>query len=509
MTHLVTTPGVEARTRRRVATAVESGAAHVVRFVGSRTAIISVLALFVMSGTLIALTMSRSIYDEHWHMGIIEQYAHQFSPRLRNGISTTGLGDVEYTGSFLFHWLMSFPYRISAALFGQGFVTLVVMRLIGVALVTAGLVIWRRVLLQIVPSTAIANTVIAVMASLPLLSFVGATVNYDNLLFPLTAACFLFLIRIVANGGTRVLDWAWMLVFGFASTITKFSFAPVFALLVVYLLIRYLPALVRTIRAGGAFSAWKRFILPGALLVLVVSAVISRYVVNLFRFGSPDPSCDTVAPHEYCMSYGVYARNEGFADKSEPGQGSLTGAVAVFFGQWLRSMTSTLTWVGIRDENGIVRDTFGGEITRPLLYITVIVILAIALLLGRVIPERFRVPFWIALGVHTIALFTLNYQNLVQYGLLYAYSARYFFPFLPALIFLAAAGLARTLPKISASPKTVAVIVLAIAVLFMTQGGGPLAYLNGLDEGWLHPETPLRNLTLLLGRAADRLFVIG
>ncbi|MGO2111569.1 MAG: glycosyltransferase family 39 protein [Pseudoclavibacter sp.] len=497
------------RARARAATRLETSAEHVVSALGSRFAFVTILVLFGACSALVALTMSLSIYDEHWHLGIIQEYARQLSPRLQNTTDTTGLGDVEFTGSFLFHWLMSFPYRLFEVVLGDGFVTLVSMRLLGIVMVIGGLYIWRVALLEVLASKVIANVTIGLLASLPLFGFVAATVNYDNLLFLTTAAWFLFVLRLIKGNGERVLDWVWMLTLGFTSLITKYTFAPVFVAVVIILLLRYGAPLIRSIVAGRSISKWKNIALPGLAFALTLTGVFSRYVFNLFTFGSPTPACDVVASRDYCMTHSVFERNERFEANALPGEGSPTGAISVFFADWLPSMLSTLSWVGIRTDSGAVLDSFGGEVTRPLIYITTIVVFALALLLGRVIPAALRWPFWIALGVHSAALFLMNYGNLYAFGLLFAYSARYFFPYLPGLLFLAVAGLALTLPKISAAPKVVAIGVLGFALLLMTQGGGPITYLNAIDADWIHPDSPFRAFVLLLGRGADRFLMIG
>ncbi|NLT26402.1 MAG: hypothetical protein GXX90_07110, partial [Microbacteriaceae bacterium] len=423
--------------RARVDGAVDRGAAAIVRALGSEAFFIAVLAVFALSSGLIAATILRSVYDEHWHLGIVEAYATQWSPRLVNGPSTLGLGDVQHTGSFLYHWLASYPHRVFQALWGDGYGSLVASRLVGVALVTGGLVVWRRALLQITTSRAVVHTTIALMTTIPLLGFVAATINYDNLLFLLAAAWFLSVFRLARTDGADPLAWAWMLVFGLAGSITKFAFVPVFAAVVVYLLVRHSATIVRAVRVRRPRRPvdWRRAALPGALLVLLLIPVFTRYFTNLISFGSPDPDCGDVAAHDYCMTYGVYARNDGFANQvREPGDSSFGYYVSTFFNEWMRGVVSTMSWMGVRGDDNAISDTFGGLVTRPVVWLSAIVVLALSLLLGRAVEGRFRLPVWIAIGVHSVALYTLNYSNLLKHGLLYAYSGRYFFPYLVAVI---------------------------------------------------------------------------
>jgi hypothetical protein len=483
----------------------------VIRAVGSSAFFWLVIVAFAASGTLIALSMSLSIYDEHWHVGIIRAYADQFGPRLPNGDATLTLGDVEYTGSFLYHWLMSYPYRAFEAMFGDTFTTLALTRLVGVAMVTGGLVVWRHTLRQVIASRAIVNVVIGFMAAIPLMSFVAATVNYDNLLFLLVAGYLYWQVRLAKNDGRKLTDWVWLAMFGMLASITKFTFVPVFAVLAVYTFVRYLGSLIRAIRSGDEPVRWRQLIVPGAIFVVATVMAVDRYVRNVVMFGSVDPNCDLVASHDYCMTYGVYSRNEGFeANAGDPLSPSIGGALTTFFDGWLPGVTGTLSWIGVRTTDGAVLDTFGGSLTRDLLFITTVLVVALALVLGRALPERYRWPIWLSLGVHTAALFYLNYSNLLKYGLLYAYSSRYFFPYLPALIVLAVAGLAAALVKLDPrNGRVVAVVLFGIALVWMTQGAGPITYLAAVETTWLHPDSPIQELVMWLAKAGDRLMVLG
>lgn len=464
------------------------------RFIGSGWFLTIVLALFAGSSALIAMSMKMSHYDEWWHLDIIRAYATQWSPRLDNDEVVPGMGDVQFTGSFLFHYLSSFPYRVIEAVAGDGFLTRMLMRLGGVALVTGGLFIYRQALLLILPSKAIANTVVGAFAGLPLMSFVAATVNYDNLLFLLSSLVFYGAFKVIRTDGVSLVWWIWFSALGCFASLTKFSFVPVFAALFVYLAIRYGAAIIRVVRSRPVTPPLRQLVAPVALFVIGAFFVVTRYVANLIRFGHPDPSCEIVADEAYCAEYVVWARNQEFLATFEPLEGSFGHMLTVLVDGWFRGTTQTLSWVGVREPGFWYLDSYGSALTRPLLFITTVVVVAFAIVLGHAISERFRAPIMIALGIHAAALFYLNYTNLLKYGLLFAYNARYFFPFVPGLLFLAVAGVAIALLRTTRRPHLIAASLFMFALLLMTQGGGPLTYLFAATPEWIHEDSPVNFL---------------
>ena len=52
------------------------------------------------------------LFDEEYHLGIIDIYARQISPFIASQPAEASFhGDITRYGSYLFHYLISFPYR--------------------------------------------------------------------------------------------------------------------------------------------------------------------------------------------------------------------------------------------------------------------------------------------------------------------------------------------------------------------------------------------------------------
>ncbi|NLT26227.1 MAG: hypothetical protein GXX90_06210 [Microbacteriaceae bacterium] len=498
----------------RAGARVRALADRIVELLGHRAVVIATLVLFVVGALLIALTARESQYDEPYHLGIIELYAQQWGPRLENTDAALGLGDVQFYGSFLFHWLASFPYRILAALGVEGFALLVWMRVLSIALVVATLVVWRRLMLELHPSRPVANVTTLLLATIPLLPFLAATVTYDNLLLLLTGCYFLAVVQLVKTGGASTRLWLVSLALGMFASVTKYSFVPVFAVVTVYLVLVHGAGWWRAVRANGALGVEgeaapaRRLALPGALLVVGIALVISRYVVNLLRFGTPSPDCADVATVDYCRAWAPWDRNYGLDPGFDDLDPKFSDALVVLFTEWLPGIASTLGFVGVKSGEQIVSSA-GSALSREWFYLAMILVLVAALLFGRVVPLALRVPLWLALIVHSALLFWVNYTDLLTLGLLMAYSARYFFPYLPYLLLLAVAGTAFALRRTRPDSRVMALGLLAAALVMATQGGGAIGFFAVAEPHWVHPESPLAGLAEVLHRIADRIVMLG
>jgi len=130
-----------------------------------------------------------------------------------------------------------------------------------------------------------------------------ASVNYDNLVNLLAVAALYFLSRYTAS--QRWIDLAAFAVAVMCGTLTKVTFLPLAALLLV------------------AFVVWQRGIprdvlrqlatLPGiasgAAIALLLLLNVQLYGTNLLRFGRPVPKPAQVLELEEMLAYRVYARN--------------------------------------------------------------------------------------------------------------------------------------------------------------------------------------------------------
>lgn len=485
---------------------------RVVAVAGSRWFFLAIVIVFAVSALLMAVTTRESIYDESYHLGIIDLYSQQWSARLANTKDSLGLGDVEFFGSFLFHYAMSFPYRVARAIVGDGYALVVVMRILNIVLIVGAMYVWRHVLLKIKDRPALVHLSLMALSSLPLFVQISATVNYDNLLFILVAAWVGALANIARDAGTTLRPWLWFLVWGMLGSITKYTFVPVFAVVFIYLAIRHGAPMFRSVRGWGADvkANWRRYLAPAVLLLLGLYFVITRYVKNLFQFGNPSPDCGDVESVDYCMTWGPWARNYQFDENYDALDPALGDGLTVLISRWFERVSSTLLFIGIRHPDQGVLDTNGTAIALAILCFGMMLVLFCAVFLGGSIAGKFRVPLLLALGVHAVLLFYVNYSDLLDYGVLMAFSARYFFPYLPFVILIAFSGLSAAMDGAwQAKARPIKVVLLLCVFVAMTQGAWALTFLYGVTPDWLAPESPFSQLIAPLHRIADLLVIEG
>src|SRR5580704_2464794 len=132
---------------------------QVAQILGSRRLFLITLCYFVFQSGWIALSaVYPQAFDENFHFGIIKVYASHWSPFLtKQPVGGDPYGALARDPSYLYHYLMSFPYRFFH-LFTHDQTSLVIaLRLIDVCLFTIGLILFRRVLLRAKISRALTN----------------------------------------------------------------------------------------------------------------------------------------------------------------------------------------------------------------------------------------------------------------------------------------------------------------------------------------------------------------
>src|SRR5262249_18468844 len=117
--------------------------------ISSRWFFYTTVGLLVVQAAWIALTARYpQAFDEQFHMGIIQLYAHQWSPFFaQQPAGSDSLGPLTADTSFLYHYLLSFPYRIVEHFTSDLKTQIVALRLINIGLLAWSLFIFRKLLL--------------------------------------------------------------------------------------------------------------------------------------------------------------------------------------------------------------------------------------------------------------------------------------------------------------------------------------------------------------------------
>ena len=289
------------------------------RALSSRWFLLATFAWFIIGCIIIALTSKYPMaFDENWHMGLIKIYAQHLLPF---GIEKTAdmatYGAATSDPSYLFHYLMSFPYRAFIALGINETAAIIGLRLLNIGFFVAALMIFRIVLRQLHTSRALSNSLIAVITLLPVVPLLASEVNYDNLLLVFVGLLFWVTIAMSRElGQTRSISLMNVLAFIAISLLggsVKYAFLPLVAasgLWLIALMIYEKLALHTTLlrwRTALTLPDWK-------LIALIISVVLggvffSRDVYNLAVYHKISPPCDYFFSVSDCENYGPWARD--------------------------------------------------------------------------------------------------------------------------------------------------------------------------------------------------------
>ncbi|AEG45121.1 glycosyltransferase family 39 protein [Isoptericola variabilis] len=458
------------------------------RLVGGRAFLSLVIAAFVVQGAWIALLARPSIYDEAYHIAAVRAFARAWTPFVDQAALgyPRGVGDVERYGSYLMHWLLSYPYRVTGG-WDEGD-RVVMLRLLCVAAVAGGLLVWRAVFRRLGAGPAGANVAVLVVSLAPLLVFQSANVNYDNLLFLLTAVFCLAALRLHAAQHLDLAAWASVLLAGGLLAVTKYSALPFIAFVGVVLLVRQ----VRSALQGGTAGAATRW-LDGARrdrvartataggAVLAVLLVVERYGMNVVRYGTPVPDCGDVHPADTCATWEPWGRNQT-ADASFADLPLTPNLVESFLtGIWVPRVLWTWNAIGVKTAAGPSADTNGPTIAGFVVLGGAIALLAVLLL--TLVGRHWEGGAMMLLGgtaAFGLALFLNNLDDYRTMGQPIGVHGRYLVTFVPVLVGIAVVGAARMTGGGGSRAAAAAVLTLVVA----TQGGGAAPFLTQSTAEW-------------------------
>lgn len=383
-----------------------------------------VVGLFILQAAWIALSsLYPMAFDEEFHLGIIRLYAHHISPFWSSQPAhADAFGPVYRDPSYLYHWLMSFPYRLISVFTKDVTIQIILLRFINIGLMAAALLVWRRVLLAISPRRSLVHLVLLVFVLIPVLPLLAGQINYDNLFILIVACTLLLALRVQQKlTTTHELDarlLCSLVVLCLLGSLIKYAFLPIVTGVVVWLLIvacrqpgrrkLYLRSLAQSWRALGNKTR-----LALILLVFLSCALfVERYGVNMVRYHAVVPDCAKVLSVESCSHYGPWNRDYQLAlnhwhSNHNP---------AVYSVTWFKGMYRRLFFT-------LAGPSVGYQTQKPLLLPTAaaFIVSAIGFVLSLVYSRRiwrkaaFGLPL-LAAVIYVVAVFFDNYKSYVHTG---------------------------------------------------------------------------------------------
>lgn len=488
------------------------------RCIGSEKFFYASLVFLAFEALWIALSgLYPMAYDENFHLGIIQLYAQHLSPVWSGPVKADGLGVVWRDPSYMYHYLMSFPYRLLALITHDERTRVVVLRLFNIVFMVTGIYFYRRVLLLTKASRQLVNVVFALLVLTPTVPFLAAQLNYDNLLFLLVALSLLLTIRLVREVRERQVSaarWQLAAVLYLLSSLVMYAYLPIFAALAMWLCFETVHAYGWRNLGAPFRDWWKSFArlrlaarIALLLLVLVASGLFAeRYGVNAVDYGNPLPDCAQVLYVDQCLTYAPWRRNYDIYQAKIAGKlPPVNTNPFVYTAQWAGTMSYQLFYT----LNGLKGNFTTGEPLPLPLYLAIATWIVGLLLViwkwRRIVRQPWMAGLLFVAGMYLLALWARNYSDFLHLHLAVAIQARYLVQVLPIVYLLVAMAFAQTLG--ARRRIKIALATIAIAVLLF-EGGGAMVFVLRSNASWYWPD-PIVKAINSGARDVLKRFVVG
>ncbi|HEX8182230.1 MAG TPA: hypothetical protein VF575_01355 [Candidatus Saccharimonadales bacterium] len=475
----------------------------VLRCLRSRKFFYGIVGLLVIQAAWIALTARYpQAFDENYHLGLIELHTRQILPFFTEQPAGPAIyGALERDPSYLYHYIMSFPYRLLTDITSSATAQIIVLRFINIGIFVAALYVYRKLFQELGIGRALTNTVLLFFVLLPVVPLLAAQINYDNFMVYLTGLLFLYIVRLYhqvygagqPNRAMPVVVVLQILLVGAIGSIVKFPFAPLFfaaAVIAGFIIFRRW----RTLRTAddaraSVFAVPPRsdrlkLVLLAAVTVIMLGLCVERYGVNLVQYQAPVPKCDKVLSIDACQAYSPWARDHLFA-ATYP-KPTLQG-IAVYPAVWVhRTVYETMFSITSYFEPS-------GKVTyAPVPPLTIANYTAWTIVcLGALCAARFWRQIWNNAGLRLTLLISVFYlavlfiQNFAMYlhtGEAVAIHGRYLVPMYPVLLLALAIGISAAFNHYKVAKFKSALVI--VTLLLFLQGGGITGWIVRSNPSW-------------------------
>ncbi len=446
-----------------------------------------VLALFAAQAIWIAFSLAYPIiFDEKFHFGVIQIFSHQWAPIISNQPPTYDYyRDLSHEASYTYHYLMSIPYRLLRLATADITKQVIALRLINVGFFLAGLMVYARLFRNIGVRRVYVSLGLLLFTMLPMVPHIAATINYDNLVFLLAGWYLLLCVRAIKHSRSGRLPWTdYIALIGIGSfaSLAKYSFLPIFALTLIYLLVD----LVIKVRRGTPLNIRKWYLNESksklaiiTILVLLSIGLFTRiYVKNVIDYGTPVPACQVTLSLERCQASDVVRRNV----RAETTKNSRpVASLPEYTSRWVVNMVfgSSFAVANTVDGQNAVREPL--PIFYNLVFFGGILSFLVLALEWRALQrgQEWQFLFFVAIMVIG-SVYVLNVSDYYKFHAAYANQPRYLFVALPILLVMIVIAWAKLLRR---QIWARALLLICVASL-LTQGGGAATLILSSSDNW-------------------------
>ncbi len=467
----------------------------------SRKFIIVIVGLLIIQAVWLAFTVQFPMaFDESYHFGIIQVYAHQWLPFITTEpAGASGFGVITRYDSYMFHYLMSFPYRLFALFSSDWASQIIFLRLIDIALFASGLVLFQRLLIRFKVSRALVHFTLLMFVLIPVVPTLAATINYDNLMFflvPIITGLTLTCISSINKKQTiPASSFILLLSVGFIGSLTKYAFVPIFAGALLALLIVWLRSYKRKQIIASIMTSYKALGRPTQIILtlfLVISTglFIERYVGNLVMYQRFEPDCTQVKSLESCLTYGPWGRNYQLESNVETNDPPYDPHVAAYPFYWVSELIRKLYFT--------INYDFQEYAPLP-------IPIAVAWVIGS-IGTILTIIFWRSItlldkrlllltpiiGLYLAGLFYETFIAFLKFHTAVAVNGRYLIPILPFILIWLGLAYRQFFQAILRRHASQFIAIFSVVILLLAlQGGGAMTYLLRSQPIWYWQYQPL------------------
>lgn len=469
-------------------------ATFVITVLSSRKFIFVIVGLLVVQAVWLAFTVQFPMaFDESYHFGIIQVYSHQWLPFITSEpAGASGFGVITRYDSYMFHYLMSFPYRLFAVFSSDWASQIIFLRLVNVALFAGGLVLFRRLLVRFNLSRTIVHVALLMFVLIPAVPTLAATINYDNFTFflvPILVGLTLTCISSILNKRTLpASSFALLLSVGFVGSLTKYAFVPVFAgallaVCIVWVRSRKKKQILKSIVTSYKVTKRPTQIILAIFLVISTSLFLERYAGNLIMYHGFEPDCTQVKSLDSCLTYGPWGRNYTLATNVQDSDPPYNPNIVVYPFYWVNELIRKLYFT--------INYDFKEYAPLPIPITLAWVIGSFGTLLTIIfwrsiitLDKRLLILMPI-IGLYLAGLFYATFIAFIKYHTPVAINGRYLIPILPfILIWLAVAYQQFFKAILRKRARHFSAIFSVVILLLALQGGGAMTYLLRSQPIW-------------------------
>lgn len=434
-------------------------------------------------------------FDEYMHYGIIKIYALQWSPIIANQPASASLyGDITREPSYLFHYILSFPYRVFE-FFVQNEQTLVIfLRLLNIGVFVAGVFLFRRLFIKWGLSKRVINVSTLIFLSTPIVPFLAAHINRDNLLFLLTPAFLICASNLLGrlDSKERLANTLSFLSIGMLTSLVKNEFLPIFFISGIFILVISLKRKRTNLTKRNlqktklSLKDPKIFLL---LFLLIISLILftERHALNFIKYGSVVPKCQQIQTVETCSEFMPWYRNNRI--RENPPAEYPYGNPVSFMQHWASKMTRGYYAIFSHTPTEVIssHEPFGPIVIKPLLPLPIVVgyigfligVICVAVNYRTLIKNKYLIFIMLLVVSYIVILLGYNYKGYLVLKSAQAIQARYTIPLLLPMIAVLTYAASLTIKRL-----IVRQVLLVTVIATYVWGGGIVGHLIRADETW-------------------------